>query len=175
MGEIHNMDEIKLTINGKELKLTPEQVEALGLEGKEENKNPFKRCRVAKSCYCIGKFGEINTVFEYNNLTDKNLYKICTDKNLMIKRAKQEALNRLLWRFSWENGWSDDLWKNGNLEKYFVKYSYNHKEYFIEYSNRAGNLGTIYFVSREIAQKAIDEIIIPFEKGELEVCRIWEE
>lgn len=37
------------------------------------------------------------------------------------------------------------------------------------------SLQTVYFVSRDLAQRAIDEIAIPFEKGELEVCKIWEE
>lgn len=36
-------------------------------------------------------------------------------------------------------------------------------------------IGAVYFASEEVAQRAIDEIIIPFERGELEVCKIWEE
>ena len=35
--------------------------------------------------------------------------------------------------------------------------------------------GLIYFVSEEVAQRALDEIIIPFEIKELEICQIWDD
>lgn len=93
----------------------------------------------------------------------------------MTKRAKQEVLNRLLWRFSMENGWDDSLWEDFKVPKYRVQYYHDRKKYDVDSFFIMQTKGTVYYVSKEIALRAIDEIIIPFEKGELEVCKIWEE
>ena len=75
----------------------------------------------------------------------------CTDKGLMEQRALHESLSRLLWRFSESNG--------------------GRGPYSIGKDHAGGNLhvvGSSYdyldatFVSTEIAQRAIDEVVGPF-------------
>lgn len=98
----------------------------------------------------------------------------CTDKELLKERAKEEVLNRLLWRFSMENDGNKIDWKNPNQSKYFIFQNTMADTWSI--SSRLYNKknDSVYFISREVAQRAIDEIIIPFYKGKLEVCKIWE-
>lgn len=166
-----------LMLNGKKIELTEEEIRKLGLK---HNKGIFDRVCYPDYFYGINEAGRVIAWTETDNDYFDGFYlaaNYCTDKETMTKRAKEEVLNRLLWRFSMENGWNDKLWKD---------YCY---KYYIITSGKTGNhcvgrtsgLGleketqTIYFVSAEIAQRAIDEILIPFEKGELEVCEIWEE
>lgn len=78
----------------------------------------------------------------------------CTDKGLMEQRAFHETLSRLLWRFSESNG--------------------GRGPYSIGKDHAGGNLhvvGSFYdyldatFVSTEVAQRAIDEVVDPFIKA----------
>ena len=170
------MKEIKLIVDGKEVKLTDEQIKALGFE---VEKNHFERCKKGEKYFYVRADGKVTYVLDIKDETDKKLYlsaNYCTDKELMTKRAKQEVLNRLLWRFSMENGWDDSLWDDFNVPKYYVSSCYHDcKEYDIDSFFAVCTEGAVHFTSKEIAQRAIDEIIIPFKKGELEVCKIWEE
>lgn len=168
------MKEIKLIVDGKEVKLTEEQIKVLGFE---VEKNHFERCKKGEKYFYVRADGKVTYVLDIKDETDKKLYlsaNYCTDKELMTKRAKQEVLNRLLWRFSMENGWDDSLWEDTD-KKYCVFFDCSTEEYLITYSCSCKIEGAVYFKSIEIAQRAIDEIILPFEKGELEVCKILEE
>lgn len=78
----------------------------------------------------------------------------CTDKSLMDQRALHETLSRQLWRFSESNG--------------------GRGPYSIGKDHAGGNLhvvGSSYdyldatFVSTEVAQRAIDEVVDPFIKA----------
>lgn len=68
------MREIKLTIDGKEVQLTEEQLKALEIEVKD---NPFDR--VAKGdAYCfINMFGEVDGYTEQDDGEDNALFKRC--------------------------------------------------------------------------------------------------
>lgn len=169
------MKEIKLIVDGKEVKLTEEQIKALGFDAE---KNPFERCNYKEKYFHVEGNGNVTYFLDLKDETDKKLYlsaNYCTDKELMTKRAKQEVLNRLLWRFSMGNGWDDSLWEHALVPKYRVNYDSVNRKYFVDFYHTFRVPGAVYYVSKEIAQRAIDEIIIPFEKGELEVCKIWEE
>lgn len=167
-----------LMLNGRKVELTEEQIRKLGLK---ENQSIFDKVERGKGYYFINDNGEIvNRTMGHLPYQDDRKYFIanyCADKKIMTKRAKEEVLNRLLWRFSMENGWDDKLWKD-YCHKYYIITSGKTKNHCI---GRTSGLGlekktqTIYFVSRDLAQRAIDEIVIPFEKGELEVCKIWED
>ena len=55
------MKEIKLTIDGKEVQLTDEQLKTLGIEVR---KNPFERVGKYEGYYCIKETGEIYTYYD---------------------------------------------------------------------------------------------------------------
>lgn len=61
--------------------------------------------------YFITSCGSVDVIIDSNSFTDDIRYRVgnyCADKNLMSQRALHEALNRLLWRFSEENGGDND-------------------------------------------------------------------
>ena len=66
-------------------------------------------------------------------------------------------------------------WKDRYADKYIIRYDYVFKRYDVVSHQILRFFSTPYFYSKEIAQRAIDEIIIPFTKGELPCCKIWEE
>lgn len=163
-----------LMLNGKKVELTEEQIRKLGLK---ENKNIFDKVDLGETYYFIQGNGNIlDRTMGFIHCEDNKNHLVanyCTDKDVFVKRAKEEVLNRLLWRFTMENGWEDEIWESV-AEKYYIFKSHTTNNYSIGWSYWA-KTQTIYFVSKEIAQRAIDEIVIPFKKGELEVCKIWEE
>ena len=167
------MREIKLTVDGKEVKLTDEQIEMLGLK---EKVKPFER-KKDETYYYMYFTGEILHDTESFFYHDYALYLIgnrCTDKSLMTKIAKETVLTNLLRRFSIENGWSDDLWDKES-KKWFIVYDHANCKWMISYGFYCEDIGVIHFVSEEIAKRALNEIVLPFNRGELEVCKIWEE
>lgn len=98
----------------------------------------------------------------------------CKNKDAMKKMAKEESLNRILWRFSVENGWDYSLFEKEDM-KYVIYYSHLFNEYRTLETYKAEFIGAVYFVSEEIAKRAIDEIIIPFERGELSIYKLFNE
>ena len=168
------MREIKLTVDGQEVKLTDEQIEMLGLK---EKVKPFERKRGHKYHY-ITTMGRVDTCTECFDPFDNTFYLVanrCNDKDLMLHRAKEKVLNDLLWRFSLENGWSDDLWGSLDNEKWSICYDHIYSQYNVICSRYSQSIGKTYFISKEIAKRALNEIVLPFERGKLEVCKIWEE
>ena len=121
--------------------------------------------------------GEIDSQFDTFDSVNNKHYLIgnrCNDKNLMTKIAKETVLTNLLRRFSIENDWSDDLWDKES-KKWFIVYDHANCKWMISYGFYCENIGVIHFVSEEIAKRALNEIVLPFERGKLEVCKIWEE
>lgn len=167
-----------LVINGKRVDLTEEQVKQLGLEVKK--KNPFDRANIKELYYAISDIGRVERYRDSATNFDNMIYRVanyCTNKELMTARAKEEVLSRLLWRFSMENGGSEIDFAKYDQAKYYIYKNYSYKEecFLINSINTIPSVTGIYFISEEIAQRAIDEIVKPFYAGELEVCKIWEE
>lgn len=155
-----------ICIEGKCAELTPEQLELLGIKVKE--KSPFERVEHHDTFYCIGRCGEVNSLIEFNDNTDKFLYSIanyCTDKALMEQRALHETLNRLLWRYSMEHDGDKIDWSNKN-NKYKYKLLFDHEgnKVVVDYNRIWSGIGIVHFYTKEIAQNAIKEIIEPFMK-----------
>ena len=168
-----------LMLNGKKVELTEEQIRKLGLK---ENESIFDKVDSEKKYFIITENARIGTeTMGHFPFDDKRKYLIanyCTDKEVLTKRAKEEVLNRLLWRFTMENGWEDERWTDSGgfwiiVEEHCIP-SYRPRYRTVNLTFRTYS-GMVAFVSKEIAQRAIDEIVIPFEKRELEVCKIWED
>lgn len=163
-----------LVINGKRVDLTEEQIEQLGLEVKK--KSPFARAE-GENYFSISNDGKVKKYFNgthYPAIYNYMVANYCTDKEIMTARAKEEVLSRLLWRFSMENGGDKIDWENEKQLKYTF-YKTNNNIWEIAHNEYCFFLGIVFFISQEIAQRAIDEIVKPFYAGELEVCKIWEE
>ena len=61
------MKEIKLTIDGKEVPLTEEQLKMLGIEPEKKRKNPFKNQIVGENYFSILSNNEVR---EYRDISD---------------------------------------------------------------------------------------------------------
>ena len=74
-----------------------------------------------------------------------------------IRAKKQIMLFRLLDRFSRQNGWTDELWKNSIIEKYYIYFDYNYKSIKTESVYISRYICQVYFVSESVAQQAIEK------------------
>ena len=127
-----------------ELELTPEQYENIKteldldqleeLEGKlriYKTKSCFDRVKVGEHYYYISNGGYVSAYEEDNDSIDDEAYNIanyCTDKDLIQQQAYRENLNRLLWRFSMQNGGDEINWSDSEL-KYYIYKDYNHNSF----------------------------------------------
>lgn len=156
-----------IVINGKKAELTEEQIKQLGIDIPKENYNPFEKPKKGEEYYFIDELGIIDRYTWCNDSSDISFYNIsncCKNKELMKQRALHETLNRLLWRFTYENGWDDTFIYNFRKTKWYIRYDRSSGNF-----SKGCNLyllyqGAIYFKDKETAQKAIDEIVKPFMK-----------
>lgn len=161
------MDENYLMLNGQRVLLTEEQIEKIKSELKIEEKNCFTRANKNDNYFYIGADGIVYKDVDIGSTDDDKCYKIanyCTDKKLLEQRALHETLNRLLWRFSMQNDGDKIDWKDDENDAHKIIYNYEDEDYEICNNSYKRDLSSAYFHKREIAKKAIKEIIEPFIK-----------
>lgn len=149
-----------IVINGKKAELTEEQLEKLGIEVKND---PFKK-EEGHKYFCIENDGTISCFTDCNDPSDIAFYDIanyCKDEKLMRQRTLHETLNRLLWRFSMRNEGDKLAWKDTKQLKWYIYFDYLMDKFYVASVTCTKNICP-YFVSKEVAQRAIDEIIKPF-------------
>ena len=88
----------------------------------------------------------------------------CTDKDIIMQRAMHEKLNRLLWRFSMENDGDKIDWKDFKKSKWFIFLDKLRDELLVSDYTYTNLYGVIFFYTKTIAEKALDEIVKPFIK-----------
>ena len=102
------------------------------------------------------------SVWEYredNDGSDVLLYNIA---NYFSTKEKAEEINfkqmlfRKLQRFSDENGGNEIDWKDPNQEKWMIRFDHRVEELCVGLNNYIRNFGQVYFISEEIAEKAIE-------------------
>lgn len=96
-----------LVLNGQKIELTPEQYKEVCNAVSPKKKSPFDRKERNEAYYYIGENGLVYLCKEQNYCIDILRYgnaNYCSDKDLVMKRANYEALERILWRFSEKNG-----------------------------------------------------------------------
>lgn len=154
----------KIIIDGKEYELSAELVEKIKAEvaaqekkKKEDLKEPFGRVHNERY-FLINGNGRVSTMSaDTNSPTEDELYAIgnyCRDKGLMEQRALHERLNRLLWRYSEGRGGGE---KRGG---YFI-YRSNMEDMRVGHCTYA-TCGDVYFRKKEVAERAIEEVVKPF-------------
>ena len=74
-----------------------------------------------------------------------------------IRAKKQIRLFRLLDRFSRQNGWTDELWKNSITGKHYIYFDYNYKSIETESVHISRHICQVYFVSEFVAKQAIEK------------------
>lgn len=127
-------------------------------KSKKKSFNPFERVEEGKRYYIIVANGEIEWCIE-NGLScfysNNNYY---NNKEFAEHQALRELLNRKLIKFSYENGGADIENSDG-----ITKIAYDCKSNkFYTNTNFLPEVLTPLFISEEVAQRAINEVIRPF-------------
>lgn len=157
-GEIIILDEQKAALLRLGRNIGPKNVE-------EDKKGPFEKVNSNSTYFYINDYGIIEE--DYDTYPEdeyrREVANYYTDKSLMIQRALHETLNRLLWRFSMENGEGENPFDCNNAH-YRIYWSYDHKSFDICCSRTIKSSDSVYFPTKELANQAIDKIIKPFMK-----------
>ena len=157
------MNENYIVINGKRLELTKEQLKALGIEVR---KNPFER--VAKSeMYCyIDSFNEVHCVADDTDNSDDMSFE-CSNYFNDEQFANQVALHQLLYRkllkFAYDNDCEDNQAWNKTNYHYYIYYNTDEGRFCTD-ATRIFKHNDVWFCSRDLANRAIKEVVKPFVK-----------
>lgn len=158
------MKEIKLTIDGKEVQLTEEQLRSLGIEIEEKRKNPFDR--VNDTYFCITSDNKISSHTDDDGTYDRSLYNIVNyfnDKALARQVALHQLLYRKLLKFAYDNGFEDTKkWESYNRH-WRIYYDHINNDFTIIEDTSAQNQ-CVYFSTGVGAKRAIEEVVKPFVK-----------
>lgn len=150
-----------IVINGKKTELTEEQLKKLGIKIEKDIFNPEE----GELYWHIDSTGMLESYTWCDDTFDrkaKTVGNCCIDRDVMQQRVLHETLNRLLWRFSMQNGMNKIVWDNYH-SKFYIFYDSGDKTFSI--GDILINKGMEpYFLTEEIAQEAIDTIIKPFMK-----------
>lgn len=150
-------------INGKRVELTPEQVKALGIE---ERKNPFEKVKEHYVYYRVTEYGNAEDYIESGDYTDHHLYEnvnYFNDKTFANQVALHQLLYRKLLKFAYDNECEDTAEWNGDNEHWCFEYLHGTKCFNV-YSQYSGKSQIVYFSSKEVAERAIKEVVEPFVK-----------
>lgn len=160
------MKEIKLTIDGKEVQLTEEQLKTLNFMTEPEPRNPFKRVENGKEYCCIKETGEIYSYRDSQDGFDNRVYDNANYFNdpvfariLMLN----QLLQRKLLKFGYENNCLDSAMWNGIVQHWYIGYDSENKEYVACSTYKISEANTIYFNSRNAANWAIAQVVRCFE------------
>ena len=165
--ENKKMKEIKLTIDGEEVRLTEEQLRLLGIEPEKKRKNPFEEPRFSQDYYFTNECG-IGKYFYY----DKNDYdygklrnaaNVFTDETFAEQVALHQLLYRKLLKFAYDNGFEDTKkWELYNRH-WRIYYDHIDNDFAIIEDTSAQNQ-CVYFSTGVGAKRAIEEVVKPFMK-----------
>lgn len=153
-----------IVINGKKAELTKEQLKALGIE--VEKKHEMSRNENG-IYYTISLLNTVREKKDDGVNLNNHIYNRCnyfTDKNFAQQEAYHRELNGLMMRFALDN---DDLirnedWSNHNLEKWAIYFYHGNSSLNVDSVLEIQTQGVIYFKTKTVAQKCIEEVIKPF-------------
>ena len=160
------MKEIKLTIDGKEIQLTDEQLKMLGIEPEKKRKNPFERVAEDEVYFRIGMGGDVFSSYECGDTSDEESV-LCVNYFNDDAFAEQVSLQQLLYRkllkVSYDNECEDTAeWDGVNPHWHIIYNKVN--DVFITMKKLASKDFTVYFSTEEGAERAIGEVVEPFMK-----------
>lgn len=159
------MKEIKLTIDGKEVSLTDEQLRLLGIEKEEKRKNPFKRVGKAGT-YFSTSTSYAEAICDSNDEIDDELFEggdYFNDEAFAKQVALHQFLYRKLLKYSYDNECEDEEWDGTNIHFYII-YNSTKKDYDTRWTRNEKEPGTVYFKSGIWATAALNEVVKPLVK-----------
>ena len=153
-----------IVINGKKAELTKEQLETLGIS--PGRNNPFNDNLGEKGhYYYISSCDICSDVSDYFNQEMIKNANSFNDKEFAKEIFLRQLLYRKLEKYAWDNGAEDVEWNKCKLNyHYTIVYDVNAEEFTVTIISWHQNLTSVYFSSREIAEKAIENVVKPFMK-----------
>ena len=156
------MKEIKLTIDGKEVQLTDEQLRMLGIEPEKKRKNPFERVKDGGLYYFINCYGDIKEDSREDDALFNNV-NYFNDEAFANPVALHQLLYRKVLKFAYDNECEDTAEWNGGNEHWAIRYNSYRNEFRLYYQD-GYKAHEVYFSSEEGAKRAIKEVVEPFMK-----------
>ena len=164
--ENKKMKEIKLTIDGKEVRLTEEQLRLLGIEPEGKRKNPFERVSGDDKYYYAIVSGDVLRRVDINDKTDRRLYNAINyfnDKTLAEQVALHQFLYCKLLKFAYDNECEDTAEWNEINAHWCIYMDTRSNRWDVTYYVSM-KFDDVYFSSEKGAKRAIEEVVEPFMK-----------
>lgn len=159
------MKEIKLTIDGKEVQLTEEQLRMLGIEPEKKRNNPFERVRKGER-YFYTDANRVYNVQEDNDSFDDDRFESVdyfNDKTFVNQVVLHQLLYRKLLKFSYDNECDGTAEWNGRNDHWCIYYDLDDLKYCVVGFN-SHKFDGVWFSSEDAAERAIKEVVEPFMK-----------
>lgn len=152
-----------IVINGKKAELTEEQLKKLGIEPKR--KNPFDRVEVGERYFIITGYSSVN---DYKDMDDEedNIFhenaNYFNDEDFANQVLLHELLDRKLLKYAYDNEAKDVEWDGEKSHWYIAKRPAENRTAFSTVETECYKCNIPHFSKREIASKAIYDVILPF-------------
>ena len=163
---MNEVNETYLVVDGVKVPLTEDQIAMIKGTGAQAKKTAFSRAKEGEFYWLISDNCVVEEAYEAGFGEDEERFKCanyCTDRRLIEERAIREELSRRLWRFSMENGGEEINWEGGQGKyRLCVHFGEGSPECMISQNIMEKSLNEVYFVSKEIAHRAIKEVVKPF-------------
>ena len=161
--ENNKMKEIKLTIDGKEVQLSDEQLKMLGIEPEKKRKNPFERVRKGERYFYTDANRVYNAQEDNDSFDDDHFESVdyFNDKTFVNQVVLHQLLYRKLLKYSYDNECTDKEWDGTNVHVYII-YNSTKKDYDTRWTRDEKEPGTVYFKSTAWATAALNEVVMPF-------------
>ncbi len=173
-GQIKQIERIledkKVKIHRVEIDLTEEQLQKLQQLVEHKYKYPFARVGHWEKYYSISVFAGKFEVIEYvENHIERDIERFSNgnyynDKEFADQVAMDLNLQQKLRQFTYENGWSEELWEIDDLSKFYIVFTGYDKCWRVACSDYHQNPFAIYFKEYKTAELAIEEVVKPFCK-----------
>ncbi len=142
----------------KEITKKLKELEEL-LESFKKEPSPYDRVGHREKYYHLNDYLEVVEGIEIIESIAKKRHSCANymDEKNAIRKSKEMQLNFLFDKFTRENGWDDKFWEDNDSIKYYIVYDYNKNDFKIYSTFTTRATGEIYFISKEVAQEAINK------------------
>lgn len=157
------MKEIKLTIDGKEVQLTDEQLKALGTKVR---KNPFERAKYHDLYYYVHEDNDVWSDTDLCADADNRRYDAANyfnDRQFAEQFALHQLLYHKLLKYAYDNECEDTAEWDGINPHWCIYMDIRSNRWDVTYYVSM-KFDDVYFSSEKGAKRAIEEVVEPFVK-----------
>lgn len=155
-----------IVINGKKVELTQEQLKQLGISVEVKKETPFAR-HSDEAYWYINAMNNVIGVHDDNSSLDNAVYdnvNYFNDYDFAQQVALQQLLYRKLLKYAYENDASVTDWTNPDSKKYCIMKSMKMDTFDIDWRYAVKDACVVYFTTKEVAERAIEDVVKPFMK-----------